>query len=92
MRPDEKELQSAFYKTIEKAKRYDELLKPHHFRDDRLHCSFCGKSQDNVEILIAGGNVYICDECVGLCVDLVLKKKKERLAEGKTIITDIDEK
>ena len=32
-----------------------------------LHCSFCGKSQNDVRKLIAGPKVFICDECVGLC-------------------------
>ena len=35
--------------------------------DSRLKCSFCGKSQDQVKKLIAGPEVYICDECVDLC-------------------------
>lgn len=37
----------------------------------QLRCSFCGKSQEQVRKLIAGPNVYICDECVGLCTDIV---------------------
>ena len=36
-----------------------------------LYCSFCGKSQHDVKKLIAGPSVFICDECVGLCVDIV---------------------
>src|SRR5262245_21828777 len=36
-----------------------------------LHCSFCGKSQHDVQKLIAGPSVYICDECVDLCVDII---------------------
>ncbi|MET1156438.1 ClpX C4-type zinc finger protein, partial [Arthrobacter sp.] len=36
-----------------------------------LTCSFCGKSQKQVKKLIAGGGVYICDECVGLCNELL---------------------
>ena len=36
-----------------------------------LHCSFCGKSQDEVRKLIAGPDVYICDECVDLCNDII---------------------
>lgn len=41
--------------------------------DDRKHlqCSFCGKSQDQVKRLIAGPNVYICDECVLLCSEII---------------------
>ncbi|MGI8688646.1 MAG: ClpX C4-type zinc finger protein [Thermomicrobiales bacterium] len=38
----------------------------------QYHCSFCGKSQDEVQRLIAGpGGVYICDECVDLCQEIV---------------------
>ncbi len=44
-------------------------------RDDRqngnLSCSFCGKSQKEVKKLIAGPTVYICDECIGLCNDII---------------------
>jgi ATP-dependent Clp protease ATP-binding subunit ClpX len=36
-----------------------------------LHCSFCGKSQHNVRKLIAGNSVYICDDCVDLCHDII---------------------
>jgi ATP-dependent Clp protease ATP-binding subunit ClpX len=36
-----------------------------------LHCSFCGKSQEEVQRLIAGPNVYICNECVSLCEEII---------------------
>ncbi len=39
--------------------------------DNRLKCSFCGKSQDQVKKLIAGPGVYICDECVDLCNEIL---------------------
>lgn len=39
--------------------------------DTRLKCSFCGKSQDQVKKLIAGPGVYICDECVDLCNEIL---------------------
>lgn len=39
--------------------------------DSRLKCSFCGKSQDQVKKLIAGPEVYICDECVDLCNEIL---------------------
>jgi len=47
-------------------------------RDDRnLRCSFCGKTQDEVEKLIAGpGGVFICDECVNLCNDIIMEDIK----------------
>ena len=38
---------------------------------ETLHCSFCGKSQHEVEALIAGPTVYICDQCVGLCDNII---------------------
>ena len=38
---------------------------------ETLYCSFCGKSQHDVRKLIAGPGVHICDECVGLCTDIV---------------------
>ena len=45
-----------------------------------LHCSFCGKPQSQVKRLIAGPDVYICDECVEMCMDII----SEALAvEGK---------
>ena len=39
-----------------------------------LHCSFCGKGQDEVRKLIAGPNVYICDECIELCNDIIAEE------------------
>jgi hypothetical protein len=40
-----------------------------------LHCSFCGKSQHEVRKLIAGPNVFICDECSELCTDILRKEE-----------------
>lgn len=53
-----------------------------------LHCSFCGKTQDEVEKLIAGpGGVYICDECVELCSEIVYEdeaiKEKRKSKRGR---------
>ena len=39
-----------------------------------LTCSFCGKSQKEVKKLIAGPTVYICDECIGLCNDIIAEE------------------
>jgi len=39
--------------------------------NSQLTCSFCGKSQDEVKKLIAGPTVYICDECIELCNDII---------------------
>jgi ATP-dependent Clp protease ATP-binding subunit ClpX len=53
-------------------------------RDDRmgeLRCSFCGKSQDEVKKLIAGPAVYICDECVELCNEIIAEENEKEEAE-----------
>ena len=57
--------------------------------DDKLKCSFCGKTQDQVKKLIAGPEVYICDECVELCNEILDEeffeaKEKEGSVEGET--------
>ena len=39
-----------------------------------LTCSFCGKAQKEVKKLIAGPTVYICDECIGLCNDIIAEE------------------
>ena len=41
-----------------------------------LYCSFCGKSQHEVKKLIAGPTVFICDECVELCMDIIKEESK----------------
>ena len=52
-----------------------------------LSCSFCGKSQKEVKKLIAGPTVYICDECIGLCNDIIAEEvEKEEPAAGATPI------
>jgi len=51
---------------------------------DSLKCSFCGKSQKQVIKLIAGPGVYICDECIDLCVEIVEEEKVEQIAESST--------
>jgi len=45
-----------------------------------LYCSFCGKSQHEVRKLIAGPSVYVCDECVELCNDIIREEMQERPA------------
>ena len=44
---------------------------------DVLRCSFCGKSQHEVRKLIAGPSVYICDECVELCNDIIREELED---------------
>ena len=46
-----------------------------------LYCSFCGKSQHEVRKLIAGPTVFICDECVELCMDIIKEENKESLVK-----------
>ena len=42
--------------------------------DSQLNCSFCGKSQRDVKKLVAGPSVYICEECIGLCNDIIAEE------------------
>ncbi|MBW2057593.1 MAG: ATP-dependent Clp protease ATP-binding subunit ClpX [Deltaproteobacteria bacterium] len=52
-----------------------------------LHCSFCGKSQDEVRKLIAGPTVYICDECIELCNEIIAEEtEEERLISSKVAV------
>lgn len=53
--------------------------------DIKVHCSFCGKSQDEVKKIIAGNNVFICNECVALSQEII----KEELAEE--VLADLTE-
>jgi ATP-dependent Clp protease ATP-binding subunit ClpX len=48
----------------------------------QLTCSFCGKSQDEVKKLIAGPAVYICDECIDLCKDIIAEETKLEDSSG----------
>ncbi len=47
-----------------------------------LSCSFCGKSQKEVKKLIAGPTVYICDECIGLCNDIIAEEVEKEAPAG----------
>ena len=65
---------------------------------DKLNCSFCGKVQDDVKKLIAGPSVYICNECVDLCNDIIEEEIKgdedtalEELPSPKEIFGQLDE-
>src|SRR5690348_17854404 len=48
-----------------------------------LYCSFCGKSQHEVRKLIAGPTVFICDECVELCNDIIREESKSALVKTR---------
>jgi len=52
--------------------------------DTALYCSFCGKSQHEVRKLIAGTTVFICDECVELCNDII--RTETTKAEVRAIV------
>jgi ATP-dependent Clp protease ATP-binding subunit ClpX len=63
------------------------MIKKNNGRTIKLNCSFCGKSQDEVKKLIAGPMVYICDECIELCNEIIQEEtKKERFDYIKTSI------
>jgi ATP-dependent Clp protease ATP-binding subunit ClpX len=51
-------------------------------RNNNLQCSFCGKSQEDVRKLVAGPSVYICDECVELCNDILSEELEESRNAG----------
>ncbi|HWQ94988.1 MAG TPA: ATP-dependent Clp protease ATP-binding subunit ClpX [Gammaproteobacteria bacterium] len=51
--------------------------------DKLLYCSFCGKSQHEVRKLIAGPSVFVCDECVELCNDIIREEVQEKFAANR---------
>ena len=51
----------------------------------QLRCSFCGKPQDQVRRLVAGPNVYICDECIELCQEIISEEFAQTLHEEATL-------
>ena len=48
--------------------------------DDTLRCSFCGKSQNEVKKLIAGPTVYICNECIDICIEIISDDAQQEAA------------
>ena len=48
-----------------------------------LHCSFCGKNQNEVNKLIAGPSVFICDECVDLCNEIISDELEEKSLKSR---------
>ena len=53
-------------------------------QEEELYCSFCGKSQREVRKLIAGPGVYICDECIELCNEIIAEQFEEKELPSKT--------
>ena len=58
------------------------MSKDNENKKEDLFCSFCGKSQNEVRKLIAGPTVYICDECVDLCTDIIKEENKTSLVQS----------
>ncbi|HUT48189.1 MAG TPA: ATP-dependent Clp protease ATP-binding subunit ClpX [Alphaproteobacteria bacterium] len=59
------------------------MSKPNGDTKNTLYCSFCGKSQHEVRKLIAGPTVFICDECVELCMDIIREEHKSSLVKSR---------
>src|SRR6187401_3836067 len=60
---------------------------------DDFHCSFCGKRRREVRKLISGPRVFICDECVGLCNDILAKEEaaeRPKYPTPKEIVVELD--
>ena len=69
------------------------MTKKHSDNDTVCYCSFCGKSQEDVAKLIAGPAVYICDECIELCNEIVLegaKHEENEVQEKPLVLKPID--
>jgi len=58
-------------------------------KEKSLFCSFCGKNQHEVKKLIAGPSVFICDECVDLCNDIIKEESKELNSELSNTESDL---
>lgn len=61
---------------FKKAEKYEELLFIN--KVNTIHCSFCSKRQEDVVKLIASPKAFICDECVGLCNEILEEENKEK--------------
>ena len=53
--------------------------------EKNIKCSFCGKTQDSVKRIVAGPGVYICDECISLCKNIIDEDYLEDEEDGYTI-------
>jgi len=56
-----------------------------------LYCSFCGKHQHQVAMLIAGPDTHICDECVDLCIDIFREKMPQKYCAQRDALVQIIE-
>lgn len=53
--------------------------------NNELRCSFCGKPQSQVKRLISGSGVYICNECIALCQDILAAEEKKQVMDGEVV-------
>jgi hypothetical protein len=53
-----------------------------------MRCSFCSKARSEVQKLIAGPTVFICDECVQVCTEIIVREKESMLPAGQPTATD----
>ena len=61
---------------------YSATLRMKIAKEDLLRCSFCGKSQEALDKLIAGPDVYICNECIDLCNEICSGEYEDELEVG----------
>ena len=62
----------------------DEKITSANSSDKKISCSFCGKSQEEVKKLIAGPNVYICNECVNVCTSVIAQEERKHIEPNAT--------
>ncbi len=56
-----------------------------------LYCSFCGESQHKVDVLIAGPSIFICNDCVDLCVSILRERRPEKYCAQRDALVQIIE-
>jgi ATP-dependent Clp protease ATP-binding subunit ClpX len=59
---------------------------------DDLYCKFCGKPENEVEVLVAGPEISVCDECLGLLVEIVAKDHAKWRNRQIEILTKLNDK
>jgi len=83
------ELRKVFIALEKKDEKKIEVADEKNNTDKELHCSFCGKEKNEVTKIIAGPTVYICNECISLCNDIIFEEygfeKKKKFEEDKKI-------
>lgn len=76
-----------FKVVLEKADSYDKIANfiNQHKVSNEIHCSFCGKHQEHVSKLVAGPKVYICNECVEICKEIMTEELPVFVTDGAGI-------